>query len=142
MAREDKRKNIKPKTPALRLTRELKIWLLRKLCDDKTFPKRSRWLVSGKIADLTNDFTNCVRRANEINVVTQREWDARHYWLTMAIASLGTLDAAVTDALDILDINPDTMEHYGALANGCKSALLAWINSDVKRYGSPTRLKP
>lgn len=142
LAREDKKKNIKAKTPALRLAKELKLWLLRKLCNEKVFPKRSRWLVSGKIADLTNDFANCVRRSNEIKVVTQQEWGARHYWLTMAIANLMTLDAAVTDAVEILEINPNDMTHYSDLANDCRAALLAWLNSDEKRYGSPPRLIP
>lgn len=139
--RHSKDKNISEKTPALRKTDELSEWLLRKLCNEEVFPKRSRWLFSGKIADLVNDFTTCVFRANEIRVVTAQERDARHYYQTMAISNLMALDAKINQAQRVLDISPESLHHYAVLANDCRSLLLAWINSDEKRYGPPTRLK-
>ena len=139
-SRHSKDKNISDKTPALRKTDELTDWLLRKLCNEKYFPKRSRWLIAGKIADLANDFSINVFRANEIRVVTPQERDARHYYQTMAMANLMTLDVKVNQAQRILDISPDSLEHYARLVNDCRALLMAWMNSDEKRYGSPARL--
>lgn len=138
--RHGKEKHTSAKTPALRKTDELTEWLLRKLCNEKYFPKRSRWLISGKIADLVNDFAVNVFRANEIKVVTQKERDARHYYQTMAIANLMALDVKMNQAQRILDISPDSLEHYAALVNDCRALLLAWMNADNKRYGAPTSL--
>lgn len=139
-SRHSKSKSISDKTPALRKTDELVDWLLRKLCNDKIFPKRSRWLIAGKIADLTNDFSINVFRANEIKVVTAQERDMRHYYQTMAVADLMALDVKVNQAQRILDISPEALHHYAELANDCRTLLLAWINSDNKRYGAPTSL--
>lgn len=139
-SRHSKDKNISDKTPALRKTDELTDWLLRKLCNEQVFPKRSRWLIAGKIADLVNDFSVNVFRANEIRAITPQERDARHYYQTLALADLMTLDVKVNQAQRILDISPEALHHYAVLANDCRTLLMAWMNSDEKRYGSPTRL--
>lgn len=138
--RHSKEKHTSEKTPALRKTDELTEWLLRKLCNENVFPKRSRWLIGGKIADLVNDYSINVFRANEIKVVTQKERDARHYYQTMAIANLMALDAKVNQAQRILDISPDSLEYYAALVNDCRALIMAWMNADKKRYGAPTSL--
>lgn len=72
--------------------------------------------------------------------MTQTERDKRHYWQTMALSNLMALDARVNQAGRILCINPNTMEYYAGLVNECRRMLLAWMNSDVKRYGEPTRI--
>lgn len=140
MARGDKKKTIQEKTPALRLTNELTEWLLRKLCNERLFPRRSRWLMSGKIADMVYDFSAEVYFANEIKAVTLKEWGDRHEAITLAIARLLALDAKVNEAVRVLEINPDEMQHFGTLVNNCKAKLEAWLNSDMKRYGSPPGL--
>ena len=123
------------------MTLEFTEHLYRKLCNENVFPKRSRWLFSGKIADLANDFETEVFVANEIKPTTQRELDARHYHLTMAIAKLMALDAKITQAGRVLSISPDTLELYAGYVNSCRNLITAWMNSDEKRYGPPTRLK-
>ena len=135
------KKSREAKTPAIRMTLEFTEHLYRKLCKEDVFPKRSRWLFSGKIADLANDFETEVFVANEIKPTTQRERDARHYHLTMAIAKLMALDAKVTQAGRVLSISPDTLELYAGYVNSCRNLIVAWMNSDEKRYGPPTRLK-
>lgn len=114
--------------------------VLRKVCNEKVFPKRSRWLIAGKLADIANDFHTCVHRANEIRVTTQAERNARHYWQTMALSNLMTLDAKFSLAMDVLHIDPDSLREIGELEVTCKRILQAWMNSDMKRYGPPTGL--
>ena len=114
-------------------------WLMRKLCTEDLFPKRSRWLISGKIADLLNDYMIYVVKANEIKVVTQQERDDRHRLQTLAVATLQTLDVKINQAQRILDIEPEKMKYWGVLCNDCRNLLLAWMNSDNKRYGLPTK---
>ena len=141
MARNDKQKHTSEKTPLLVKTEELMIWLTGKLCNEQVFPKRSRWLFGGKIADLMNDYHTAVHKANEIKVATQQERDLRHYYQTMAYSNLMALDAKINLAQRALDIEPEKLHHYATLCNACRTMLLAWMNSDTKRYGPPTRLK-
>lgn len=140
-ARGMKMKNITEKTPALRAANDLCDYTLRLLCKEDLFPKRSRWLMSGKIADMISDFHSAVFLANEINVVSPQDRDERHHQLTMAIAYLMAIDSKMNLAMRVLEIEPNRLEHYAHLANECRSKLLAWKNSDKKRYGSPTGLK-
>lgn len=140
MPRDGKDKTPSAKTAILRKSNEFTDHLFRKLCNEQAFPKRSRWLFSGKIADLANDYMTCINVANEIRVVTPKEREARHYYQTMALARLQALDAKINQAGRVLEINPDTMEFYAGLANECKRLLMAWINSDNKRYGLPAEL--
>lgn len=137
MPRDGKDKTPSAKTAILRKSNEFTDHLFRKLCNEQVFPKRSRWLFSGKIADLANDYMTCINVANEIRVVTRKEREARHYYQTLALARLQALDAKINQAGRVLEINPDTMEFYAGLANECKRLLMAWINSDNKRYGLP-----
>ena len=135
MPRDGKDKTPSAKTASLRKSNEFTDHLFRKLCNEQVFPKRSRWLFSGKIADLANDYMTCINLANEIRVVTPKEREARHYYLTMALARLQALDAKINQAGRVLEINPDTMEFYAGLANECKRLLYSWMNSDNKKYG-------
>jgi len=137
-ARGTKIRNISAKTPALNASDTFCQYVLRMLCAEDKFPKRSRWLFGGKIADLVNDFHTCIFLANEIHVETARDRDERHHQLNMALAHLMAIDAKMNLAMRVLDIEPNKLEHYAKLANDCRSKLLAWKTSDEKRYGTPT----
>lgn len=140
MSRVGKELSPSEKTAVIRKTTELSDWLMRKLCQEEVFPKRSRWLISGKIADLINDLETYIHLSNEIRVVTTEERDKRHYYQTMAIATLMALDVKVNTAQRILDIDPEKLHHYATLANDLHALLRAWMTADERRYGSPTGL--
>lgn len=138
MPRDQRLRHVSKQTPAINKTEELVDHLTHKLCKEDIFPKRSRWVVAGKIADLMNDFETCVHLANEIKVKSQQERDDRHRYLTLAIAHLMALDAKVNRAQRSLDIPVDKLHHYATLANDCRTLLMAWLASDERRYGSPS----
>lgn len=141
MPRDAKKKESREaKTPAIRKTLEFTDHLYRKLCNESVFPKRSRWLFGGKIADLCGEFSEAVFTANEIKVCTQKERDERHYQLTMAIAKLLALDAKVTQAGRVLDIPPNTLELYAGYVNECRNLLQAWMRADDRKYGKATSI--
>ena len=140
MPRADKHKHTTEKTPALLLAKQLKLHFARKLCQEGLFPKRSRWLLAVDLAHQLNDVVNTIREANETKVVTLDEWGDRHRLLTSAVAKLKTFDAALDDAVYVLDINPDQLSETARLINELNAKLAAWIASDTKRYGSPPGL--
>lgn len=141
MPRDGRQKNHAEKADLQNYAGLLAKAVLQKVSNEKVFPKRSRWIIAGKIADIANDFHTCVHRANEIRVITQAERDARHYWQTMAISNLKTLNAKFSLAMDVLDIDPNSLREIGELEVKCKNILQGWMNSDIKRYGPPTSIK-
>ena len=141
MPRDGKRKNASEKSQAERYAGELAKKVLDKLCKEKVFPRRSRWLIAKKIADLTVDFHSSVHKANAIKVVTQVERDERHKAQTLALANLSALDAELNLAMDVLNINPDDLGDIAELEKTCERVIQGWINAEIKRYGPPTRIK-
>ena len=141
MPRDGKRKNASEKSQAERYAGELATKLLNKLCNEKVFPRRSRWLIAKKIADLTVEFHSAVHYANGIKVATQGERDERHKAQTLALAKLYAVDAELTVARDVLHINPDDLGDIAELEKTCERVIQGWINAEIKRYGPPTRIK-
>lgn len=141
MPRDGKNKNASEKSQAERYAGELAKKVLDKLCKEKVFPRRSRWLIAKKIADLTVDFHSSVHKANAIKVVTQVERDERHKAQTLALANLSALDAELNLAMDVLNINPDDLGDIAELEKTCERVIQGWINAEIKRYGPPTRIK-
>ena len=141
MPRDGKNKNASEKSQAERYAGELAKKVLDKLCKEKVFPKRSRWIIAKKIADLTVDFHSSVHKANAIKVVTQVERDERHKAQTLALANLSALDAELNLAMDVLSINPDDLGDIAELEKTCERVIQGWINAEIKRYGPPTRIK-
>ena len=138
MASRDRNKNRSEKTDCMNRTADLVEYLLRKLCKEDIFPKRSRWLFSGKIADLLNDFETYVNLANEIKPVTQEERDKRHFYLTMAVATLKAMDAKVNTAQRVLCISPEKLGNYADIVNDLGNLLTGWMKYDDKKYGKPS----
>ena len=141
MPRDGKNKNASEKSQAERYAGELATKLLNKLCSEKVFPRRSRWLIAKKIADLTVEFHSAVHYANGIKVATQGERDERHKAQTLALAKLYAVDAELTVAMDVLSIDPDDLGEIAELEKTCERVIQGWINAEIKRYGPPTRIK-
>ncbi len=141
MPRDWKNKNASEKSQAERYAGELAKKVLDKLCKEKVFPKRSRWIIAKKIADLTVVFHSSVHKANGIKAVTQGERDERHKAQTLALANLSALDAELNLAMDVLNINPDDLGDIAELEKTCERVIQGWINAEIKRYGPPTRIK-
>lgn len=141
MPRDGKKKNASEKSQAERYGGELAKKVLDKLCKEKVFPKRSRWVIAKKIADLAVDFYSAIEEANGIKVITQGERDERHKAQTLAMAKLKSLDGALNLAMDVLSINPDYLDEISELEKTCERVIQGWINSEIKRYGPPTSIK-
>lgn len=141
MARDRKPVVGTPKTLCVREMDQLVEWLLRKLCKEDVFPKRSRWVITGKIADLLNEAADALFEAYEFPVKTQEERDHLHHLQTVARSKLLALDIRLNQAQRVLDLNPEHFSHYARLHNNTMDYLDAWMESDLKMFGPPTGLK-
>lgn len=104
------------------------------LCKEDVFPKRSRWLMAYKLADLMNDFHGFVMTANEIEVRSHAEFVERHKYQTLAIATLKAADARMTLAVDVMAANANKLEYWAGQYNDTLRQLQGWRNKDEKRY--------
>ena len=113
---------------------DLCIETLRVICNDDIFPKRSRWLIAGKIADLVNDFHTCMHLANEIRVSNRKEADDRHRYQILALSHLEALEEKIELAKVVLNINVNKVEEWSGKWNEEEKLLKNWISKDTKRY--------
>ena len=122
------------KTKVERETDALAKETLRVICREKVIPKRMRWLIGQKIADLVNDFHTFVFVANEIKVKSHDEFVQRHKYQTLAVAFLKATDVKMTLALDVLELNADYLERWAGQYNDTLRIIQGWMNKDEKRY--------
>jgi len=116
--------------------------LRRKLCQEKTFPKRSRWMYGEKLCDLLGEYRAALSRANkprvELGGVTVQELRERRYiQQQIALGELDALDVLLNEAVEVLEMDPDSLENIFGLINRNYALLGAWITSELKRYGPP-----
>jgi hypothetical protein len=109
-------------------------YTLRMLCNEKVFPKKSRWLLSGKIADLMNDFMIAVHRANDIFVETQEDAQLRHVFQTKAYSALYTAASVMRVAQTVLQFDMDKLDYWSGMCLDELKLLKAWQRNDDKRY--------
>lgn len=131
----------KTETPLMKASMDMTDAILKKVQNEKYFPRRSRWVITGKIADLANDYMTSINEANDPKVQTQGLRDRRFELQQIAFGKLSALDVKLSQAVRVLNLNPDELEYITGLVNRCKTLLQAWVNSDIKRYGSPSGLK-
>ena len=130
------RNKIEPstKTRVERETDKITKETLQAICREKVIPKRMRWVIGQKIADLINDFHTSVNVANEIKVKSHAEFVERHKFQTLAIAFLKATDVKMTLAMDVLQLNANYLETWAGQYNETLKQLQGWINKDEKRY--------
>lgn len=107
---------------------------LKAICREKVIPKRMRWVIGEKIADLINDFHTSVMVANEIKVKSHAEFVERHKFQTLAVAFLKATDVKMTLALDVLELNAGYLEEWAGQYNETLKQIQGWTNKDEKRY--------
>lgn len=130
------RNRIEPdqKTRVERETDKLTGETLRAMCREKVIPKKMRWIIGQKIADLVNDFHTSVNIANGIKVRSHDEFVERHKFQTLAIAYLKATDTKMTLALDVMELNADYFETWAGQYNETLRQIQGWLTKDEKRY--------
>ena len=129
----------KPNAPTkkariLRATDKLAVDTLRVLCREDIFPKRSRWVMANKMADLVNDFHTCIMIANGIQPESHAEFVERHKYQVLAGGYLYALDVKMNLAKVVFETKADKLEFWAAVCLEAKDALSKWKSSDKYRY--------
>ena len=94
--------------------------------------------MSGKIADMTNDFMTSVIEANDPKVQTVELRDRRYTLQQIALGKLSAVDVLLNAAIRRFNLPADEFEFIAEKINNCEKLIKAWVNSDEKRYGPPS----
>lgn len=134
MSDRTREKTRSDKADVLMRTNELANCVIHLVCNEKVFPKRSRWVIAGKIADTALDYFIAANTANGIKALYQDEAIERHRQWTIAIARVGTLDALMGLAQANLGIDVGKLGEFSRLCNSCRALCRSLKNSDEKRF--------
>jgi hypothetical protein len=129
-------KNKRKESPmkVIALGDEIVAYTLRLLFNENVFPKKSRWLMSGKIADLMNEFHKDLHKANDTYVVTPEDAKERHVLQTRAYATLNASASVMRMAQLVLQFDVNRLEHWAGMCVEELRLLKAWQRNDDRRY--------
>ena len=102
--------------------------------NEKNFPKRYRWCLTGKIVDFTIDICNFINMANSVFVSSANDFQTRRQYQNQALASSYALLTMMDIAYNTFSIDDDRIEHWIGLVIEVQNLLRNWRKSDLERY--------
>ena len=102
--------------------------------NEKNFPKRYRWCLTGKIVDFTIDICNFTNMANSVYVSSAKDYQTRRQYQNSALASSYALLTMMDIAYATFSIDDDRIEHWVGLVIDVQNLLRNWRKSDSDRY--------
>ncbi len=101
---------------------------------EKHFPKRDRWILTGKIVDAANGMLQCCIMANNINVKTVGDYETRRRYQMQAKGHGMNQLALMKLAYEVLSLEASE-EYWISLVDNALKLLSGWMDSDRKTYG-------
>lgn len=102
--------------------------------NEKNFPKRYRWCLTGKIVEHTVDICNYTNKANSVYVTSERDFQTRRQYQNMALAASYALLTMMDIAYNTFSIDDDRIEHWVGLVIEVQELLRSWRKSDSDKY--------
>lgn len=130
-----KSKRQESKLQVLVKARELATYTTQIIGNEKSFPKRSRWIIAQKIADEAVEIYTCCRRANSVSVEMDSDYVFRHDQQTKAFSHCEALLSLIEIAYGLYNIESRRIEHWTGLVIETEKLLGKWKLNDKRRYG-------
>lgn len=102
--------------------------------NEKNFPKRYRWCLTGKIVEYTIDTCNYVNMANSIYVSSAEDYQTRRQYQNKALASTYSLLTMMDIAYNTFNIEDNRIEHWIGLVIDTQNSIRNWRKSDAERH--------
>jgi hypothetical protein len=102
--------------------------------NEKNFPKRYRWCLTGKIVDFTIDICNFTNMANSIYVSNSKDFYTRRQYQNKALAASYALLTMMDIAYATFGIDDDRIQHWVGLVIDVQNLLRNWRKSDSEKY--------
>lgn len=117
----------------LKTARDLEIYSVRKAAH---FPKRYTFYISQGIAQTAADIHKHCKMANSIYPACQHEAQTRRDLFQLALAETQALISKIEVAVEVLQLNPASIQHWMELIWKEDRLIRAILKSDRKRYAS------
>ena len=102
--------------------------------NEKNFPKRYRWCLTGKIVEHTIDACNYINMANSVFVSSDRDFQTRRQYQNKALASTYALLTMMDIAYRTFGIDDDRIEHWVGLVIDVQNLIRNWRKSDSDKH--------
>lgn len=115
--------------------RNLCVYTLGICKNEKSFPKRNRWILTQPIVNEALAMLSCIRRANAVRVVRAEDYVYRRGQQAEAYARAEALLALIDLAYNVLGLEARRVEYWTGLVLEAEDKLKNWQKSDRERYG-------
>lgn len=102
--------------------------------NEKTFPKRDRWIITNRIVTCALTIMEEIDTANSIYVTTKVDYDLRRESQTIALAYTARLLGLIELAYLKYNLNGDRIKHWTQLVIDVRELVKKWRKSDSDRY--------
>ena len=103
---------------------------------EKNFPKKERWIMASRIANLSIDIVTAIRKANDVRVSIDQDYLYRRQ---LQVEAAGNCEAMLT-LIDLahvcLNLETRKVEYWAGLIVELEKLISKWRKSDRERYGS------
>lgn len=113
---------------------ELSTYTIHICSNEKNFPKRYRWCLTGKIVDFTIDICNFTNMANSVYVSNYKDFNTRRQYQNKALAASYALLTMMDIAYATFGIDDDRIQHWVGLVINVQNLLRNWRKSDSEKY--------
>ncbi len=129
-----KSKRGKSELDVINKANELAAYTIRICSNEKNFPKRYRWCITGKIIDYTMNISNNIVMANSVYVKDKSDYQLRKTYQTKGLAETYALVSMVDIAYRTFGIDDDRIKYWIGLVIDVQNLLRNWRKSDAERY--------
>ena len=116
--------------------RELSAYTVTICKNEKSFPKRDRWILTQPIVTEALSIMSCIRRANAVRVETQADYDYRRNQQVQAYSHAEALLTLMDIAYDVLSVESERIQHWTGLVLEVETLAQKWRRSDGTRYAA------
>ena len=102
--------------------------------NEKSFPKRDRWILTQHIVKLAVEAYTLARKANAVRVMTMDDYKLRRSYQIQCKSSLEALLGLIDIAYMALQLDGQRVEFWTKSVMSAEDKLAAWRSGDRKRY--------
>ena len=101
--------------------------------NEKNFPKRYRWCLTGKIVEFTIDICNYINMANSVFTTSNKDYQTRRQYQNKALAASYALLTMMDIAYNTFNIDDERIDYWVGLVIDVQNLTRNWRKSDSER---------
>ena len=103
---------------------------------EKNFPKKERWIMASRIANLALDIVTAVRKANDVRVSVAQDYLYRRQLQIEASGNCEAMLTLIELAHKCFDLETRKTEYWVGMILELEKLISKWRKSDRDRFGS------